>query len=157
MVQNVTSVEVVEEEAALLVTSWLESNGTSCVTLHAVVMFIMCLHICAKFEEAMLGIVNAQAGDEFSWAKSVRHTFIWRKRVEPKNTVINHLNDEVRRKGYEWQCGMKCPTAFLDYADKLFDLRNVFISTADVGCHTGWQSAGEASKLSVSMQFNNSE
>ena len=59
-------------------------------------MFLVCLHIGAKLESTMLGVVDFHAGHDGTGAESGRHAIIRWEAVEPEIARVDHLNNHAR-------------------------------------------------------------
>ena len=104
-----------------------KGNGSSSPRKHGIVMLLMRLHICSKFKLTVVGIVDSSPQDDGSWTQSVRDTTTSREAVQPKDTIVNKLNDHACWIPFKRQHGDDAASAFLDGANVTLNFWDVFL------------------------------
>ena len=80
--------------ATLGITSWSCSDGANSMCVHAVVMFLMSLHILTKFQFVAGIEIHLTTKDDLQWTLSGGDASWQNKHVPLEDTMIDHIDDE---------------------------------------------------------------
>jgi hypothetical protein len=102
-IEQATSVVVKEVVTTLGVARWLHCDGAGCVWSHSVVMVLVYLCVCSIFNTTMFGIIDAETGDNSTWAENVRHTICVWESIQPECAVVDEFNNHPCWDMLKWQ------------------------------------------------------
>jgi hypothetical protein len=93
-VEPSTGAQAVKVVATLRISCGAQGNGAGCSGRHGVVELFVDLYIGAKFEATVLVVVEVVPRNECAGAYCGGDTIGRGKHIQPKNTTINHFDDD---------------------------------------------------------------
>jgi hypothetical protein len=153
LVKHTSGGEAVEPMATLCISGRFRGNIASGAGLHSVVMFLMDLHILAKFRTDVFVKVNCRAGGEFTWVDCPGDSILGRQNIQPKITGTDHLYNLYAWQFLKWQCIKYGATWFLQGLNPSFSHWYMFLTRTLVESYAQC-SQFSLNGLKLSISFN---
>ena len=111
----------------LFVSGGTKGESSNRASLHAVVVWFVCLDVLSKLKLDVVVVVDGRTDNNCAWTHRVGDATACRKTVQPKAAVVYELDDHTGRNGFERQHVDNAACTFLNDAYVTLDFGDVFV------------------------------